>query len=273
VRPDEWHLTEDVDDFLARAGGFLRSRPALHTLTLTATLRTDGANTDAVFGWLETRGEVSATFYRIPPRRLILTSLTPGQADALAGQLAGHPLPGVSADRETAAAFAEAWQRHTGATPTLLHRLRLYRLGTLTPPQPAPEGRARVADDHEQLRLWCNGFAEAVGQAPHADVESWARRYASKRFTFWETPDGTPVSIAATTPLIAGQSRVDPVYTPAHLSGRGYGGAVTAAVSRAALAAGAAEVVLFSDLSNPSSNSLYQRIGYVPVTDFAVYGF
>ncbi|MFC9463115.1 GNAT family N-acetyltransferase, partial [Streptomyces sp. NPDC056983] len=33
--PDDWHLTQDVDDFLARAGDFLRSRPALHNTPLT----------------------------------------------------------------------------------------------------------------------------------------------------------------------------------------------------------------------------------------------
>jgi hypothetical protein len=84
MRPDNWHLTEDVDDLLARAGGFLRSRPALHTMPLTATetLRAGGTDTHAaeppVFGRLETDGQVCAVFYRVPPRRLILTSLTPG---------------------------------------------------------------------------------------------------------------------------------------------------------------------------------------------------
>jgi predicted GNAT family acetyltransferase len=60
---------------------------------------------------------------------------------------------------------------------------------------------------------------------------------------------------------------VSPVYTPSDLRGRGYAGAVTAAVSRAALDAGAGEVLLFTDLANPTSNALYQRIGYVPVSD------
>lgn len=44
-------------------------------------------------------------------------------------------------------------------------------------------------------------------------------------------------------------------------------------MTRAALAAGAAEVLLFADLANPTSNGLYQRIGYRPITDFAVYDF
>ncbi|MBC2901066.1 GNAT family N-acetyltransferase [Streptomyces cupreus] len=284
MRPDDWHLTEDVDSFLARAGDFLRSRPALHTVPLTVTeaLRTRGADAYGaeapIFGLLERAGEVRATFFRTPPRRLNLTPLTPEEADTLAAHLAGlgRPLPGVSADHDTATAFAEAWQRHTGATPTLYERQRLYRLGTLTPPEPRPEGRGRVAgeQDREQLMCWYREFVAAIGEAASRDASSWAdTRIANRRVRFWETLDGTPVSMAGVTPMVAGQLRVAPVYTPAHLRGRGYAGTATAEVSRAALAAGAAEVLLFADLANPTSNGLYQRIGYRPVTDFAVYDF
>ncbi|CAK7284832.1 GNAT family N-acetyltransferase [Streptomyces misionensis] len=284
MRPDDWHLTEDLNNFLARAGDFLRSRPDLHTVPLTVTeaLRTRGADAYGaeapVFGWLERAGEVRAAFFRTPPRRLYLTPLTSEEADTLAGRLAGLRalLPGVSADHDTATAFAAAWQRHMGATPTLHERERLYRLGTLTSPQPAPEGRGRVAGekDREQLMLWYREFAAAIGGSASADAGSWAdTRIASGRVTFWESPDGTPVSMAGMTPMVAGQIRVAPVYTPAHLRGRGYAGAATVEVTRAALAAGAAEVLLFADLANPTSNGLYQRIGYRPVTDFAVYDF
>lgn len=279
MRSDDWHLTEDVDDFLARAGDFLHSHPALHTVTLTATetVRTRGPGAEGadapMFGWLEQAGEVRAAFHHIPPRRLILTPFSREDAFPLAARLArlGRPLSGVSADSDTAAAFAEAWQRHVGAISMLRDRIRLYRLDTLTAPQPSPEGRGRAAgeQDHERVRLWYRDFAADIGRAP-----SWAdTRYADRSVTLWETPDGTPVSMAAMTSKVAGQVRVDPVYTPAHLRGRGYAGAVTAEASRAALAAGATEVVLFADLANPTSNRLYQRVGYVPVTDFAAYEF
>lgn len=83
MSPDDWYLTEDLDDFLARAEDFLHSRPALHTVPLTVTeaLRTRG--TDAygseapIFGLLERSGEARATFFRTPPRRLTVTPLTP----------------------------------------------------------------------------------------------------------------------------------------------------------------------------------------------------
>ncbi|MET8447905.1 GNAT family N-acetyltransferase [Streptomyces sp. NPDC005209] len=78
-----------------------------------------------------------------------------------------------------------------------------------------------------------------------------------KRYTYWETPDGTPVSMAGVNPLVGGQVRVDPVYTPTHLRDRGYATAVTGEVSRAALDAGAKEVVLFTNPANPTSNALY----------------
>ncbi|MCT2589372.1 GNAT family N-acetyltransferase [Streptomyces sp. N2-109] len=284
MRPDGWHLTEDVGDFLARSGDFLRSRPALHTMPLTVTekLRTHGADAygaqATVFGRLERAGKVRAAFYRLPSRGLSLTPLSPEHADTLAARLAAlwPSLPYVSADHGTATAFAEAWQRHTGAAPTLGKRIRLYRLGTLTPPEPLPEGRGRVAgeQDHEQVVRWCGEFVETVGEVPAVDAASWAgSRFADRHFTFWETPDGTPASVAAVTSMVAGHVRVDPVYTPAHLRGRGYAGGVTVEVSRAALAAGATDVVLFADPANPTSNALYQRIGYAPVTDWAVYDF
>ncbi|WP_330305522.1 MULTISPECIES: GNAT family N-acetyltransferase [unclassified Streptomyces] len=284
MRPDDWHLTEDVDDFLARAGEFLRSRPALHVTPLTAIerLRTRGAaayGTQApLFGRLERAGEVRATLHRLPSLGLGLTPLTPEQADLLAAHLAalGHSLPYVSAAHDTATAFAEAWQRHTGATPALRTRIRLYRLGTLTPPQPVPAGRGRPVgeQDQEQLMRWCREFATDVGEVVTIDADSWAgTRFADKRFTFWESPDGTPVSMAGVNPMVAGVIQVDPVYTPAHLRGHGYAGAATVEVSRAALAAGATDVVLHANPANPTSNALYQRIGYLPITEWAVYDF
>lgn len=74
-------------------------------------------------------------------------------------------------------------------------------------------------------------------------------------------------------PRVARQVRVGPVYTPAPFRGRGYAGAATVEVGRVALASGVDDVLLFTDLSNPTSNGLYQRIGYRPVADFDVYDF
>ncbi|MFF7473231.1 GNAT family N-acetyltransferase [Streptomyces sp. NPDC008092] len=285
MHSSDWHLTNDVDEFLARAGEFLRSRPGPHVMQSTWAERVRKRGAEAfgtglpLFGMLERGGEVHATCYRLPPRGFSLSPLTPEQADSLADRLAGleDSVPSVSADHGTATAFAEAWQRRTGATPRLRDtRLRLYRLGTLTPPDPMPAGRGRVLgeQDLDETMSWCAGFAEAVGEDVVIDAGTWpGTRFADKTYTLWETPDGTPVSVAGRNPLIGGQIQVDVVHTPSHLRGRGYAAAVTAEVSRAALAAGARDVVLFADLSNPTSNALYQRLGYVRLSDWSGYDF
>jgi predicted GNAT family acetyltransferase len=90
--------------------------------------------------------------------------------------------------------------------------------------------------------------------------------------TLWEV-DGVPVATASRTPTVAAMARIALVYTAPEHRGRGYGGAVTAAATRAARDAGAAEVVLFTDLANPTSNALYPRLGYRPVGDRLVLSF
>lgn len=225
TRPDDWHLTEDVEEVLARAGGFLRSHPALHTMALSVTekLRTLAAAAvgapDPVFGRLEQGGEVRAAFHRLPSRGLSVTPLTPGQADGLAAHLVGlgHAPPYVTTDHGTATAFAEALRRHTDATPAFRVGLRLLRLGTLTPPDPEPAGGARPvgAGEQEHLMRWCREFAADVGEAVTIDARSWAStRFAEKSYTFWETPDGTPVSMAGVNAIVGGRPGSTPSTPP-----------------------------------------------------------
>jgi predicted GNAT family acetyltransferase len=85
---------------------------------------------------------------------------------------------------------------------------------------------------------------------------------------------GEPVAFAAVgRPMEGAMSRIGPVYTPAEFRGRGYGSAVTAAAARWALDRGAEHVVLFTDLANPVSNSIYQRLGFRAVSDALEVGF
>jgi predicted GNAT family acetyltransferase len=61
--------------------------------------------------------------------------------------------------------------------------------------------------------------------------------------------------------------RIGAVYTPPEARGRGYATALVAAVSQHLLDRGRAFTYLYTDLANPTSNSIYQKIGYRPVAD------
>jgi predicted GNAT family acetyltransferase len=136
-------------------------------------------------------------------------------------------------------------------------------------PDPAPAGAARLASqpDAELLVDWLDAFhVEAEGAGPEDSRRAVADRLSHDGFMLWET-DAGPVAMAGITRAVSGVARVAPVYTPPAHRRHGYGGGVTAAITSAALAAGAHSVVLFTDLSNATSNALYQRLGYRPVED------
>jgi GNAT superfamily N-acetyltransferase len=205
-----------------------------------------------------------------------VTGGSPGQHRPAASSGAGQhrPLAGVNGSPDTAPVFAAAWQARTGCRAKVAMRSRLYRLGHLVPPSPPPAGSARAAGtgDRPLVLGWLQAFAaEAAVHAgdPEQAVDACLARSG---ITLWHD-GGQPVSMAGVTRPEAGHVRIGPVYTPPEFRRRGYGAAVTAAVSQAALDAGVSEVVLFTDLANPVSNAIYQRIGYQPVSDRAVYTF
>jgi predicted GNAT family acetyltransferase len=279
-----WQLTNDVGAYLATVGGFLRANAALNTVMLggAETLQARGAGafgdgTPLCGWWTGPDGAVGAACLQTPPYPMLLTALPPGAAAALAAELTGrnHSLPGVNAAAGPAAAFAAAWAERTGQTAEVGMRMRLYELRRLVPPDPPPPGRARTAAeaDRDLLLAWLDAFHDEAGPiGPRESQRAVDHRLSFGGLAFWEHA-GTPVSLAGRTLPAGGLARIGPVYTPPELRGRGFGGAATAAVSQAALDGGAEGVVLFTDLANPTSNTLYQRLGYHPVSDFAVLTF
>lgn len=276
-----WELTDDVETFAATAGEFLRSRPIEHTtlLTIVDTLRRKGPHVfgpdDPVFGWWRAAdGAVAGVLLQTPPYEMGFSGLPEEAVPAAVDVLAPRPLSGVNMVAEAAEVFVPAWQRRTGATAAVRMRTRLYRLEELIPPEPMPAGAARVAGpaDRELLVRWTTEFEEAIGES-HRDsaaaVDDWID-YGG--VTLWEV-GGVPVAMANRSRTEVGMSRIRAVYTPREMRGSGYGGAATAAASRAATADGARDVVLFTDLANPTSNGLYQRLGYRPVEDRTVVEF
>ncbi len=85
--------------------------------------------------------------------------------------------------------------------------------------------------------------------------------------------DGVPVSMTGFGAATPNGQRVGPVYTPPDRRGRGYASNLVAQGSQAALDAGRRFLFLFTDLANPTSNKIYQAIGYEPVTDIDRYSF
>jgi GNAT superfamily N-acetyltransferase len=276
-----WELTGDVEAFASTAGDFLRSRPVEHTvfLTLIDTLRRRGmqayGSEAPIFGsWRTDDGATDGVLLQTPPYPMMFSRLPEGAAAAALDAVADRPLPGVNMLAGDADEFVAGWRKRTGAEARPGLRARLYRLAELIPPPP-PGGRARVADasDRDLLRRWYPAFHDELGDVRESSYDVLVDdRLSYGGITLWEV-DGVPVSTASRSRPDAGMVRIVMVYTPPEFRGHGYAAAVTATASRAALDLGATDVVLFTDLDYPTSNGVYQRIGYRPVLDRVVMEF
>lgn len=282
------HLTQygSVDDFLADAGEFLAAREAEHNLLfgICSTIRTDpGPPRDAPrFAVVkDDTGRVVAAALRTPPWNLVLSEVDdPAAIEPLVEESALHDVAirGVTGPKDAASAFARSWSHWTGRGVRLELEERIFRLSRVILPRSVP-GSWRLAADGDRglLAEWLVAFAdEAVPEAPRWDdldavVDRMIRR-VGRTIYFWEV-GGAAVSMAGAGGKTPNGIRIGPVYTPPELRGSGYASALTAAVSQDQLDADRRFCFLFTDLANPTSNKIYQAIGYEPVSDVGQYIF
>jgi GNAT superfamily N-acetyltransferase len=267
---------DELADYWAATKSYYAADPVRHTVALTVIVRglkhPDPTAPPEVLLTAHDGPDLVGAALRMPPYPLIVGAIPVDLADDFADVLLGISprLDGVNGDRETAEAFAAAWSQRTGCRVTEAMAMRLFRLDILRTPDVPGRMRLATPDDAELLGPWREVFmAEAMSHLPRdsdhvAEVRSQIER--GNAHVLWEV-DGVPVSWAAAGPPVHAMTRIGPVYTPPEHRGHGYAAAVTAAVSTWARNEGATEVLLYTDLANPTSNGVYQRIGFVPVLD------
>ncbi|WP_411107056.1 GNAT family N-acetyltransferase [Streptomyces sp. cmx-4-9] len=270
-----WTFTRDLAAYLSAAGPCVAAQPVSNTVLLTTAdaLERRGprafGRADPFFGWWTgPDGSVAGGLLCTPPFPLLVGALPEGAVRALAACLDTEPLladiSGFNARRADAGVLAAAWRRPSRVAV----RNRLYRLGRLTDPDPAPAGRARAAGEGDLPLLleWVEAFNREAGQPGAASPAALRERIGYGGALLWEDA-GAPVALASFTRPGGRGCRIGPVYTPPACRRRGYAAAVTHAASRAAMAAGAGQVLLFTDLANATSNGVYLRLGFVAVED------
>ena len=280
------HRPTSLDEFLGRCGEFLAAREAEHNLIfgIASAIRTTPelfADEPPIFAVVTAGdGTVVAASLRMPPHNQVLSQIDdPAAVDMLVDALASEPLPGVLAPTEVADQFAAGFGRRTGRRPRLEIAERIFRLQRVTPPRHPAAGGWRIAAprDREMVASRIQAFsAEALpGQPLPGDPLEVADRWIARRHRvlyLWEDR-GTVVSLVGAGGETPHGIRIGPVYTPPSERGHGYATSLTAAASTDQLARGREFCFLFTDLANPTSNRIYQSIGYEPVCDMDMYRF
>jgi predicted GNAT family acetyltransferase len=273
----------DADAFLERAGGFLLEREAEHNLIfgIAGRLRIDPRTygEDPYFAVLVDDERIVGAAMRTPPHNLILSEINDEAAlEPLAADVEAQfgSLPGAIGPKAIVARFVRLWETRTGATGRIVLRERTYRAAEALVPEGVP-GTMRPYEerDRELVLAWMDAFvAEAMPGAPPDDATSWLeRRLADPEsgLRIWE--EAQAVSFGGFGGPTPNGIRIGPIYTPPEHRRRGYASALTAEMTAELLASGRRFCFLFTDLANPTSNSIYQRIGYRPVADLDQWSF
>lgn len=178
------------------------------------------------------------------------------------------PVPGVMAREPVAEAFASIWRLKTGTSSRSGMRQGIYELRRVIHPK-YPSGELRQADleDIELVRQWVSGFHNDIfgKEHPERSVKAGEETVKQGKLFFWV--DGEPKSMAGRTRPTPHGEAISFVYTPPSQRRKGYATAVVAQLSQRILDDGRQFCTLYTDLSNPTSNRIYQKIGYQKITD------
>ena len=278
------HLTihPDAKAFLAAAGPMLYARETINNLILGVSERLSDDPTAYQKPFFATVSgdddHVILAAVMTPPYNLILSGDACHETcfPILIDHLTTHPIqiPGVIAQDEMAERFTKVWTDLVGNPYEMSMHMRVYELRQVRKSE-SPRGSFQKANplDIPTIAKWIQAFEqEALGKSQNVDTARAEKLVTAGNMFTWVVDD-VLVSIAAKNRPIAHSITIGGVYTPPEHRRQGSAGALVANLSQYLLDEGYQFVNLFTDLSNPTSNKIYQEIGYHPVCDFKMYRF
>ena len=218
---------------------------------------------------VEDDDRVSGCVWRTPPFKLGLTQIPIESIPLLVRDVATvyDSLPALMGPEPEAIEFAKCWSRHVGAKWAIGMRQGIYRLERVNFPARLASGSLRKAEMSELQLLseWGAGFSRDTGVETHAQLSLLERSIRRGSLYIWE--DQEPRAMALSSGTTPNGVRVGYVYTPPAFRNRGYATAIVSSLSQRLLNTGRRFCFLYTDLANPTSNKIYEKIGYVAVSD------
>jgi predicted GNAT family acetyltransferase len=269
VRPVKVIADADLAAFAAKVAPWLAHDPVRNNVIATViSARLDGLVAPEegllLLRIVDQDGRLAGLAVRTPPQAMLVPHLPPEAITALIEYLGRHAtdVDAFNGPAHVAQEIATAVAARTGAAMRQSRGLGRFTLNRVIAPV-APAGRPRPAeiDDVSLLREWVDGFHHDIGSSAEPDSSNVDQRVRKGLLWLWETTQGRPVAMSGLTEPTHGIIRVNAVYTPPEHRRHGYASALVAHLSQRILDGGHVPT-LFTDLSNDTSNRIYQAIGY-----------
>ncbi len=275
---------DDITTFLEQAEPLLLAREACNNLGLGILNRlkeNESAQSPApYFGMVKESDEPVYVFLQTPPHNLILPDMEashPEMFTLIAGLLhqQGIDIPGVVGPAEAVRPFVNEWGQLTGKKAEMEMEQLIYRLDEVNSIEKG-SGRLQSADEKDVglIKAWLIGFGtEANVSMDEERAEEMAKDFIASRSVYLWVVDGQPVSMANQSRKSKNGVTINAVYTPDTYKRNGYATALVAALSQKLLHEGNHFCSLYTDQANPTSNGIYQKIGYQAVGESVMYSF
>ena len=187
----------------------------------------------------------------------------------------GIIIPGILAEKSLAEMFAPIYCARHLKTSKIQMDQRVYELTEVNKAITKAPLRLAQERDISFLPYWSEHFVQE-GFDSHMtvsdNIESYYQVIRRGRRYIMED-NGVPVSMVAITRELTTVCVIAAVYTPPYFRKKGYATAAVAAASQIGISKGYKKCVLYTDLANPTSNSIYQKIGYKAIGDSLMIGF
>lgn len=286
-----WYKDTDPIKFLDKFEGQLSTHETENCLILSLLHRL-GKNKQ-LFGldsprfWFSKESPTNIAI-QTPPHNLILSySFDLSRMDSFIDFLKAEniQIPGVIGEKTKVHQFAKKWAETNELKLNIEMNQRVYELRNVTSEslthQYEIEFKTASIEHLDILLKWGYEFMEeAVSFERQSD---WERFVLEQKANFIASiadsqfyllfRDNVPVTMAKTPGRTTTGRVINYVYTPPKLRKNGYATYCVAMLSQKILSQGYKLCMLFTDLSNPTSNSIYQKIGYEPVIDMDVVRF
>ena len=277
MRPDLSVSTLSPTEFRARVVPALSIREAENGLPIGIALRlaqNPGVGATALLLSIESAGAVVGAAVWTPPHDIVVTRLPAGAAQLVAEHCLrfGQSVTGTSGPDRSGLELAEHLARATASTVRVRKRQRVYQLLTVDElPRAAGAMRQAITEDVPLIAEWYSQFVREVDLAHGAEPQAWASAAVASGSAFLWADDHGARSLACLSRESPNGRAIGPVYTPLSARRQGYATSLVADLARLVLASGKRLVVLFTDAENPTSNHIYEQIGFRLVCEYDAY--
>lgn len=277
-------LESSIKRYLDRVEDLLLQQEVNNNLMLGLLER--GRNNIGVFsdgirlGIVEDNGEPVYAFMQTPPNKWILPNANCTDENCISAivQFLYHhkyPVPGIIGPENLANEFIQLWTKKKGIKAELTMKQKVYQLDEVMI-NPNPSGTLIPASEEHLpiVRDWIYQFGQQANVAitkPQA-ISMAANHVQNQSLFLWVVNDEV-VSMANNGRRTRNGATINGVFTPDHQKRKGYATNLVAALSQKLLDEGFKFCNLYTDMSNPTSNSIYQKIGYYVVGDSVEYMF